>query len=314
MPRGRDAETPTQIPAKGWKDIAFRVKDEIAADHVGLIAAGVAFYALLALFPAITALLAIGGLVLEPSEIVTQLQQVTTIMPENVASIILSQAEKVAGSQGAGLGLAAVFGILLALYSASKGVGSLIEGFNVAYDEEEERGFVRLKLVTLALTLMLILGAVAGIVLMTVIPVIAGFADLGPAAEYAVTGISWLVMLGLLMLGLAVLYRYGPDRDHPEWAWASPGSIIASLLWLVASIGFGIYVANFGSYNESFGSLAGVIVLLMWLWISAFVVLMGAELNAEIEAQTCYDTTVGPDEPMGERGAEKADKLGKAKA
>ncbi|HEY9038850.1 MAG TPA: YihY/virulence factor BrkB family protein [Roseovarius sp.] len=310
MPRGRDAEHPARIPAKGWKDILFRVKDEMAADHVGLIAAGVAFYTLLALFPAITAMLAIGGLLVEPSQIVDQLTNVTQIMPENVATIILTQAQEVAGSQKAGLGLAAALGILLAIYSASKGVGSLIEGLNVAYDEDETRGFVWLKLVTLGLTVTLILGVVGALFLMTAIPLALTFVQLGGAAEIIVTGVSWLLMLGLIMLALAMLYRYGPDRDRPEWRWASLGSVVACAAWLIATIGFAIYAANFGSYNESFGSLGGAIVLLMWLWISAYVVLMGAELNAEIEAQTRYDTTVGPTEPMGTRGAEKADNLG----
>ncbi len=311
MTRGRNAESPTRIPAKGWKDIAFRVKDEMADDHVGLIAAGVAFYTLLALFPAITAMLAIGGLLVEPSQIVDQLRNVTQIMPENVADIILKQAQDVAGSQNAGLGLAAVLGIGLAIYSASKGVGSLIEGLNVAYDEDETRGFFWLKLVTLGLTVTLILGVVGALFLLTVIPLALTFVQLGGAAEVIVTGISWLLMLALIMLALAMLYRYGPDRDRPEWRWASLGSVIACLAWVAATAGFAIYAANFGSYNESFGSLGGVIVLLMWLWISAYVVLMGAELNAEIEAQTRYDTTVGPDAPMGARGAQKADKLGK---
>ncbi|QYX58283.1 YihY/virulence factor BrkB family protein [Roseovarius sp. SCSIO 43702] len=310
MARGRHAETPTDIPAAGWKDIAFRVKDEIAADRVSLIAAGVAFYALLALFPAITALLAIGGLIVEPSQIVTVLDELTAIMPEDVASIILDQAEKVAGSREGGLGLAAVLGIVLALYSASKGVGSLIEGLNVAYDEEETRNFIWLKVITFGLTLALILGVVLAIILMVAVPAALSFVELGSRVEMLVTGASWLLMLVLVAVALALLYRFGPDRDQPEWSWLSLGSVLACVLWLVASIGFALYVSNFGSYNESFGSLAGVIVLLMWLWLSAFVVLMGAEFNAELEAQTRYDTTVGPDEPMGERDAEKADNLG----
>ncbi|WP_113911886.1 YihY/virulence factor BrkB family protein [Roseovarius dicentrarchi] len=310
MTRGRDAETPTRIPAKGWKDILLRVKSEMSDDHVGLIAAGVAFYTLLALFPAITAMLAIGGLLVEPSQIVDQLRDVTQIMPENVAQIILTQAQEVAGSQKAGLGLAAALGILLAIYSASKGVGSLIEGLNVAYDEDETRGFVWLKLVTLALTVVLILGVVGALFLMTIIPLALTFVQLGAATEIIVTAISWLLMLALIMLALAMLYRFGPDRDRPEWRWASLGAVVACAAWLLATIGFAIYATNFGSYNESFGSLGGAIVLLMWLWISAYVVLMGAELNAEIEAQTRYDTTIGEPEPMGTRGAEKADNLG----
>lgn len=310
MARGRDAERPADIPARGWKDIALRVKDGIGADRVDLVAAGVAFYALLALFPAITALLAIGGLVVEPSQIVGVLDQWTAILPSEVASIILDQAEKVAGSREGGLGLAAALGLLLALYSASKGVGSLIDGLNIVYDEEETRGFVWLKVMTLGLTLALILGVVCAMALMVAVPVALAFVDLGSGVETLVTGASWLLMLMLVIAALGLIYRFGPDRDRPEWSWLSLGSVLACVVWIAASAGFAFYVANFGSYNESFGSLGGVIVLLMWLWISAFVVLMGAEFNAEVEAQTRRDTTIGPDEPMGDRGAEKADNLG----
>ena len=313
MSRGRHAEKPTTIPAKGWKDIALRVKSELADDHVGLIAAGIAFYALLAIFPALTALLAIGGLLVEPSQIVDELQTLTTIMPEEVSTIILSQAKDVAGSRQGGLGLAAVLGIVLALYSASKGVGSLIEGLNVAYDEDEERGFIWLKVVTFGLTIGLVLGALLAMGLMMAVPAALAFVQLGPVVELVVTGASWLFMLILIAVALSFLYRFGPDRDGAEWKWVSPGSTVACVIWLIASVGFAVYVTNFGSYNESFGSLAGVIVLLMWLWISAYIVILGAELNAEMEAQTKHDTTVGTDEPMGERGAEKADRLGKRK-
>ncbi|WP_281969136.1 YihY/virulence factor BrkB family protein [Roseovarius nanhaiticus] len=312
MTRGRSAETPTAIPAKAWKDIGLRIKDEMASDHIGLIAAGVAFYALLAIFPALTALLAIGGLLVEPSQIITQLQTLTEIVPQEVADIIIDQAESVAGSREGGLGLAAVLGILIALYSSSKGVGSLMEGLNVAYDEEEERGFIWLKVVTLALTTALILGVVIALVLMMAVPAALAFVQLGPVVEIVIIGASWLLLLVLLAVALACLYRFGPDRDQPEWRWTSPGALLACAVWLVASIGFAIYAANFGSYNESFGSLGGAIVLLTWLWISAYVVLMGAEVNAEMEAQTRHDTTIGPDEPMGERDAVKADRLGEA--
>lgn len=313
MSRGRRAETPSAIPLKGWKDIILRVKDEMASDHVGLIAAGVAFYALLAIFPALTALLAIGGLLVEPSQIVDELNTLSNILPREIATIILSQAQDIAGSRQGGLGLAAVLGIVLALYSASKGVGSLIEGLNVAYDEEETRGFIWLKVITFGLTAALIVGAVLAVMLLIAVPAAMAFVNLGAGVEIAVTGASWLFVLSLLSVALSALYRFGPDRDQPEWRWVSAGSIIACIIWLAASVGFAIYASNFGSYNESFGSLGGAIVLLMWLWISAYIVLMGAELNAEMEAQTSYDTTVGPDEPMGQRGARKADELGEKK-
>ena len=313
MTRGRDANTPTDIPALGWKDIAFRVKDEIAADRVGLIAAGVAFYGLLALFPAITALIAVSGLLVEPSQIVDQLESLSGLMPEEVIAIVTKQATAVAGSREGGLGLAALFGILVALYSASKGMASLIEGINVAYDEEEKRGFVRLKLVTFALTLFLMIGLLIALMATLGLPAVLAVLELGAVFEFLMTAGLWIGLFCLTVLGLSVLYRYAPSRDEPEWKWASTGAVISCFIWVVASAGFAFYVGNFGSYNESFGTLAGVIVLLMWFWISAFVILLGAELNAEMEAQTRADTTKGPDKRMGSRDAIKADTLGEAK-
>lgn len=312
MARGRKAESPTDIPAKGWKDIALRVKSELAEDHVGLIAAGVAFYALLAIFPALTALMALSGLVLEPSEVTAQLDQLTDVMPQEAEQIILDQAVAVAGSREGGLGLAFIVGLLLAIYSASKGMGSLMEGLNVAYDEEETRGFISKTLWTLGLTVFLILGLVLGLLATLALPAVLNLIALPDWLETGMGLARWMILALMTVFGLAVIYRYGPSRDDAEWKWLSPGAVAACLIWVIASVGFSIYVSNFGSYNETFGSMAGVIILLMWLWISAFIILMGAELNAEIEAQTAHDTTVGPDEPMGERDAEKADRLGPA--
>ncbi|WP_299877830.1 YihY/virulence factor BrkB family protein [uncultured Sulfitobacter sp.] len=310
MEHGRHATAPVDIPAKGWKDIAFCLKDEVSEDRVGLIAAGVAFYGLLALFPAITAILAIGGLLVDPVQIIGQLETLSGIVPAAAMDIVETQATAVAGSREGGLGLAAIFGIGLAIYSASKGMGSLIEGMNVAYDEQEERGFLRLKLETLALTVLLIIAVLVGFFIMTGLPILLRILSLGFLTEVVGTATILALLVTLTILGLGVLYRYGPSRDPAEVKWVTPGAIAASALWLVGSAMFAFYVANFGSYNESFGTLGGVIVLLMWLWISAYVIILGAELNAEMEAQTRHDTTVGCDRPMGHRDAEKADQLG----
>ncbi|MDW4500050.1 YihY/virulence factor BrkB family protein [Sulfitobacter sp. D35] len=312
MTRGRDAATPTEIPATGWKDIAFRVKDEISADHVSLIAAGVAFYALLAIFPAITALMALAGLVLEPAEVTAQIETFASIMPQQAAQIILDQAVEVTGSKNAGLGFAFIIGLGLAIYSASKGMSSLIEGLNVAYDEQDTRGFIQRTALTLGLTLLLIVGLLLGLGAALAVPAALALLPLPGWLETVLGLVRWIVLAVMTILGLAMLYRFGPDRSAARWAWLTPGAVVACVVWLVASIGFSIYVSNFGSYNETFGSLSGVIVLLMWLWISAFIILMGAELNSEIEAQTRVDTTVGKSMPPGKRGAVKADTLGEA--
>ncbi len=312
MARGRTADTPRDIPAKGWKDIAFRLKDEISEDRIGLIAAGVAFYGLLALFPAVTAIMAIGGLLIEPNAIVERLESMAGLLPQEVINIVTAQATEVAGSREGGLGLAAILGILIALYSASKGMASLMQGINVAYDEDEDRGFIKLKFVTFGLTLFLMLGLLIALMAMLALPAALALLDLGPVVEGLATLVLWTAVLALTICGLSVLYRYAPSREEAEWKWASVGAVVACLVWIIASAGFAFYVSNFGSYNESFGTLAGVIVLLMWFWISAFIILLGAELNAELEAQTRRDTTTGRDEPMGARGAVKADTLGEA--
>ncbi len=314
MARGRFAEAPHEIPRAGWKDIFLRVKDEIAADHVGLIAAGVAFYALLALFPAIAAAVALTGLFTEPGWLVSQIEGMAALLPQQATEIILTQAKEVAGSEEGGLGLAALVGIGLALYSASKGMASLIEGLNVAYDETEKRGFVMLTLVKLGLTVFLILGLLLAAAVSVAIPVALQFIHLGPATELLIQVVSWIVLLLLATAGLAFIYRKAPSRVDAKWRWVTPGAFVAILLWAAGSLAFGWYVSNFGSYNETFGTLGGAVVLLMWLWLSAFIILLGAELDAEIEAQTRVDTTVGPGMPMGERGAVKADTLGEARA
>ncbi|ABD54977.1 YihY/virulence factor BrkB family protein [Jannaschia sp. CCS1] len=314
MARGRKAETPTEVPASGWKDVAFRLKDEVANDRVGLIAAGVAFYGLLALFPAITAVMAISGLLIEPNAIVDQLSRLGGLLPQEVIAIVTDQATAVAGSREGGLGLAAIFGVLVAFYSASKGMASLMQGVNVAYDEDEERGFIRLKLVTFGLTLLLIVGLLVSLGAMLALPAVLAFIDLGPMVEALLTAALWVGLIALTIFGLSVLYRYAPSRENAEWKWVSLGAVVGCVVWIVASAGFAFYVANFGSYNESFGTLGGVVVLLMWFWISAFIILLGAELNAELEAQTRRDTTTGPDQPMGSRDAVKADRLGASTA
>ena len=313
MARGREAKSSKEIPARGWRDIAFRVKDEISEDHIGLIAAGVAFYALLALFPAITAMVAISGLLVDPNQIIRQLEGFASLVPKDVLAIIIDQATAVAESRTGGLGLAAIGGILLALYSASKGMQSLMEGMNVAYDEEEERGYVRRMAITFGLTLLLIIGLIVALSMTIAVPAALALLNLGPLVAYGGAALSWLLIFVLAILGLAVIYRYGPCRDEPEWRWVSPGAVLACIVWLFASAGFAFYVGNFASYNKSFGALAGVIVLLMWCWTSAYIILLGAELNAEMEAQARVDTTIGPDEPMGQRGATKADRLGEKK-
>ena len=313
MARGRHATTPTEIPKAGWKDIALRVKDEIAADHVGLTAAGVAFYALLAIFPAIGAIMAIAGLFAEPAWVSSQIEQLGALLPKQAAELVIGQAVEIAGSAEGGLTLAALFGVGLALWSASAGMSSMMEGLNIVYDETEKRGFVHYTLMRLVLTLGVIAGFFLTVLALVAVPVVLSVLPWGSAAETAAMILRWPLVGLIAIAGLAILYRYGPSRDNAEWKWITPGAAFAVALWLVASVAFAFYVRNFGSYQESFGSLGGVIVMLTWLWISSYIVLLGAEVDSEMEAQTMHDTTVGRFQEMGERGAVKADNLGKAK-
>ena len=310
MTRGREASTPTEIPRAGWLDILWRVKSRVTEDRLSLLAAGVAFYALLALFPAIAALLAIGGLALDPPQIVDQLTKFAGVVPEDVLGIIRDQAMSVAGASDGGLGLTLFVSVGLALWSASRGMASLVQALNVVYEEREKRGFFTLNIQIVILTFLLIAGFLLGIAAIVILPTVLSFLSLGTTGEFLIRAIRWVLLVTMTMFGLAVIFRYGPSRTNARWRWLSAGSIIACALWIAASVAFTFYVSNFSTYNESFGTLAGVVVLILWLWISAFVVMLGAGLNAEIEAQTRRDTTVGPPEPMGERGAFKADHLG----
>lgn len=310
MTRGRDAATPAKIPLVGWKDVAFRVKDQVAKDRVGLLAAGVAFYGLLALFPAITAVIAITGLLIEPSRIVAQLNTLSGLVPEEVITIVTRQATAVAGSRQDGLSFAALLGLLIAFYSAYTGMASLMQGLNIAYDEKESRGFIERMLVTSSLTLLLIAGLVCGLSMTLAMPVILSFVDMGPVVAMLFKAALWIGLIALTIVGLSVLYRFAPSRDTPEWKWTSVGAVVGCLVWIAASASFAFYVSNFSYYNQSFGTLAGVVVLLMWFWISAYIILMGAELNAELEAQTRADTTVEGDKAIGTRDVEEADNPG----
>jgi len=301
------ADSPTDIPPRDWKRIAGRVWSAIGDHHVSLISAGVAFFGLLALFPAITALVAIAGLVLDPAQVTSQIDRLSALLPASAAEIVAGQATEVAGAEGAGLGFAAIAGLALALYSASKGVASLVEGITIAYGETDDRGIIARTVLKVALTLFLVIGVVMGLAAAVVLPGILGLVDLGIVTEWLIRVGRWAVLLGMTIVGIAVLYRFGPDRRAAKWRWLTPGAVVACVLWLLASVAFALYAENFASYNESFGALSGVIVLLTWMWISAFVLLLGAEINAAAEFQTLQDTTVGPDRPIGERGAVPAD-------
>lgn len=313
MDRGRDADRPTQMTRTGWMDIGARIVARIGSLNIGLLAAGVAFYGLLSIFPAITAAVAIVGLVYDPVELVDESGWLLSALPEAARTLILDQFNDVAGAGGGSLGLAALLSLAVALWSSSNATGSLVQGLNVIYDEHDQRSFVMLRLLVIALTLGIILGLALMIVVVAAIPAALSVMGAGQGITDAAYLLRWPLMFLLGVAGIALLYRVGPDRRPARWRWVTPGAVIACALWVAATFGFSFYVQNFASYNETFGALAGVIVLLTWMWLSAFIVLLGAEFDAELEHQTARDSTIGPDRPMGERGAVKADTLGEAR-
>jgi membrane protein len=309
---GREAERPSEIPPRGWFAVLRRVKAEVKEDNVPLLAAGIAFYAMLAIFPAIIAMVTVYGMVADPAQVESQVGELAKSLPSGADQLLTEQLKSVtsAGRQSLSIGLA--LSLLGVLWSASGGVQGLVKGLNLVYDERETRGFLKLRGLSLLLTLGAIVVAVTAVALIAVFP---GFVDslgLGRAGELAASIGRWVVLALLVLAALAVVYRYAPDRANPRWRWVSWGAVVALVLWLLGSVGFSWYVDNFGKYNQTYGALAAVIILLLWLFLSAFVVLLGAEFDAETERQTATDTTTGPSRPLGQRDAEVADTLGES--
>jgi membrane protein len=306
---GERASTPTQIPAKGWWQVVKRGWREASEDQVPLLGAGVAFFGFLSLFPALAAFTLIYGLVADPATISAQTQTLTASLPPEARTLLVGQLDQLASAPQQNLGWGLVLAIVLALWSASGGVGNLITAINIAYDEEKKRGFVKDKLLALGVTvgavifMALVVGLVAGV------PLVLGFVDVNGPLRWVIEVVRWLLLAVLVMLALAVLYRVAPDREAPKFRWVSAGAVTATVLWLAASAAFSLYVTFFGNYAKTYGALAGVVLLMLWLWLTSYAILLGAEINAESEEQTVKDTTSGPEQPLGRRGAVKADSM-----
>jgi membrane protein len=309
---GREAERPSEIPPRGWFAVLKRVKAEVKDDNVSLLAAGVAFYAMLALFPAIIAVVTVYGMVADPKRVQSQVNQFARSLPKGADELLTQQLTNVvtAGRQALSIGL--VLSLLALLWSVSSGVQGLIKSLNVIYDERETRGFVKLRGLSLLLTIGAIVVTVVALALITVFPGVIDNFGLGRAGQLAASIARWVLLAVLVLIALGVVYRLGPDRANPRWRWVSLGAVVALVLWLLGSVGFSYYVDNFSKYNQTYGALAAVIILLLWLFLSAFAVLLGAEFDAETERQTARDTTTGPERPLGRRDAEVADTLGES--
>jgi membrane protein len=310
--RGRGADSPAQIPPPGWGDIFKRTFGQLKSDNVPIVAAGVAFYVFLALVPAIVAVVSVYGLVADPVDVERQLGTLLTALPQDAAGLVQTQVEAITAQGRTSLGFGLVVSVLAALFAASKGMQALVVALNIAYDEEETRGFLALRGLAVGLTVGLAAAAVVGVGGMVLAGNLAS--ALGTVGEIAIGVLRWPILGAFAVLMLAVLYRYSPDRDAPAWRWVSPGALLATVLWLVGSVAFAVYVNNFGKYNETYGTLGAVVVLLLWLLLTAYVIILGAELDAESERQTRRDTTQGERQPLGQRDAYAADTVAPAPA
>ncbi len=309
--RGRGARDPREIPWRGWWDIARRVFVRTGQESFGVLAAGAAFYAMLAIFPALAALVTTYAFVSDPADIQAQFANVSDILPPDVARIINDQLVSLASREQQSLGIGLLTGILFAVFSARRGVDALVRAVTVAYRERETRSFLHLNGLTFALTLGAIVLIITTIALLVVLPtVIAFLPELSGLTAGLTKAASWLVFVLIVTFSIGVLYRVGPPRTRARVRWLTVGSVVATLLWVAGSLAFSYYVQNFGSYNETYGTLGAIIVLLLWFFLTAYSIVLGALLNAEMEHQTARDTTVAGPRPLGERGAVVADTLG----
>lgn len=308
--KGRQADSPQQIPAPGWKDVLLRTYKEFNDDRVTMIAAAVTYFLLLSLFPTMTAFVSIYGLFTDPATVTEQLQLLSSFVPAGGMDILNEQLTRLTSAGGGALSFALIISIALALWSASSGVKTLFEAMNIAYDERESRNFFKLNATALLFTLAGIVGAIVMIGTAVLMPIVLDFVGLGSGVEWLVRIGTYLLLAVALLLGLAALYRFGPSRQQARWRWITPGALLASVAIIVLSLLFSWYAANFANFDKTYGSLGGLIAMLTWMWISIIAVLIGAELNSEAERQTKKDSTIGSDSPMGTRDATAADTVG----
>lgn len=310
---GRQAAWPSHIPKRGWWDILVRLKDDISQRNLSLVAAGVAFYALLAIPAALTALVSLYGLVFDPNDVQRQIGLMQGVLPAEVIKILADQLQTLTSHPSSTLGVGLIMSLMLALWSARSATSAMMAALNITYAEPEKRNFLWFQIIAFGLTFGTVLFAIIALTLIAVLPAIIDLLPLGAFGKLAASVVRWPILAVMVMGMLAAIYRFAPSREEPRWRWVSSGAFVATILWILGSALFSLYVSKFAAYDKSYGSLGAVVVLLMWLYLSAFVVLLGAELNAEIEHQTARDSTTGESLPMGQRGANMADTLGDAR-
>lgn len=305
--RGRVARRPGQIPPRGWLDVAKRIWFQLSKDHVPVISAGVAFYFFLALFPALAVFISIYGLILEPSEIQSQMDMLAPLVPVQAYDLLHGLLDRMATESDSKLGWSLLVSLLFSVWSAKKGMTAIFEGANIVYKEEEKRSILTYNAVTLLFTFGGILLGVLSLVLIVLLPALASYVELPDLVLRIIDWSRWVVLAAIIMFALATIYRFAPQRSNARVSWVSWGAVIATLLWLLASFLFSWYMNNFGSFDKMYGSFAAVVMLMLWFFLTGFFILLGAEINAELEHQTREDTTTGTDQPLGERGAYYAD-------
>jgi membrane protein len=308
-PYGRDATRPYHIPLKGWWQVAQRVWTESSRDNLSVVAAGCAFYALFAIFPALSALISLYGLTADPATVEQQFAMLGSVLPVEAYGLVIDQIRRVAEASNRVLGWSFALSLGLSLWSVMSLTQAIFAALNIAYEEPERRGLLRFYLSAFTFAIVGILGGVIGLLAIVYVPILFAYAGYSHQFELVVRVARWPLLALLVLVLLSLLYRYGPCRRSAKWHWVSVGSLFATTIWLLASAGFSFYVANFAHYDRTYGSLGAVIVLLFWLYISFYIVLLGAEINAELELQTAQDTTRGGSKPMGKRGAFVADNV-----
>lgn len=311
MGRGRQADNPAEIPLPGWKDILWRLYRAINEDRILLTSAGATFYLLLALVPSLSAFVSVYGLFNDTSTVLHHVDLLAGLVPPGVLDILRDQLTRLASQSNGTLGLALLISLAVAMWSASAGVKAMFEAMNIAYHERERRSFLVLNAMALAFTLAGSIAALLVTVVVLILPALLSAFPAGAGLEWLIRIAAYGVMLLLLSLGIAALYRWGPSREQAKWRWITPGALLSVVALGVISVAFSWYVANFSDDNAAYGSLGAVIGLMIWLWISVTIVTVGAEINSEIEHQTAIDSTTGAAKPLGERGARMADTVGR---
>jgi membrane protein len=273
------------MPRLGWWATLKRTWTAIGDDNISIVAGGVAFYALLSIFPAFTALVALYGLIADPGQVEGQLSALEGFLPPEATKLLSEQLQSLTQAPKTGIGIGLAVSVVLALWSARAGTGALMTALDIAYGERETRSLVKFNMIAFGMTAAMIIFGIIALLLVAVIPAILRVLPLPESLAYLISFARWPILALCAAAALALLYRYGPSRREPRWRWVSWGSGVATAFWIIASIGFSIYVAKFADYNKTYGSLGAVVILLMWFYISAYIFLAGAELSAELECQ-----------------------------